>query len=979
MLPPGQANTNLWPVMGRQASFFSRALALASEQVCLAQVQTVEPILQTHQRYWHKLGWALGAGSLALSFALLVGAAWLGRLGTPVGRGAACLLLVAGVAWTVYARVHWGKASRKPERVFRGIVAHVDPVLSRKLLSAATLLAQRERESDHISEELTQLHFARLLAQIPLSRVEERGRTIARWVKGVALGLSCLTLLWVLMDPLRVVEGVNVLLAYKGRAPFQTTWIDLDSVSAQAPSYLRMPTAFVEPGSPSLLPKGSMLTLRGLQRFDGRKVILTDGKAEVPFVSDGHGGISARFALAASARLQIAVRFGDVLIFQSPLLEVTALDDETPEVLLEQAPRRFDIAGMSEVTLRYRAGDDHGLRQIDLILRSGSRQEQRQLVRLDGALRQYEGAHVLSMNDPFIVQSAGAISLVVSARDDNAVDGPKYGASEAIVLYPPSLGSAQKQRYQSLVQLRDALVDWFDLIRRGGTLQASREHHEQHVGPAERRFLADLDSSGRANVLLREFLRGQSEKLRPARLRGVSGEKILAEAILAVDALTTTLGQRDAEQVARQLARVAEELVFAARAARGPEGRDRAIRNLVEGQERLRLGASTLAHLGVLGADLGQVATAGVMRIQRAFGAGDFVNTERAASFLTERLDRPVPSFLGGGRPGVESGTSQSTGSGRTAERARPSEADTRFERLANELAQLTEEHATNTASTGLLVDKMAQMDESATSLPDAVSRAHALSQSVESLPELGSEPGTAQASLALAKELTRGAAESLRRYRIGSALDGLRQAEGALTEAAQLSRVTLSGSDDLTRALSRVKAQITAQRLWLESKAEDRSHDVAKSSMEALRNLAPAERSLMDRARSIVARESRTDRVLPEDFRDRLEQAAGLMSQAVSELQIARGAAAYERQRAAQSLLEQLSAGGVSEASKAEDAERREGKGGRARASEGAVTSTSDVESRERFRRRVLEGLSREMPTEGAAKVRRYAEGLLR
>ncbi len=201
---------------------------------------------------------------------------------------------------------------------------------------------------------------------------------------------------------MRVIEGLDVLVAHKGRAPLPLAWLDFLRVSAEPPSYLRFPERSVLPGLTSRQPEGTLLTVRGIPRRDGRRMVLTDGKDEVPFVADGSGGVVARWSVEKSGRLHVAARFGDVFIPELEDIPIEFTIDETPRVELEGAPKTMKLEDVSSIDLRFEASDDHGLRQIDLVLRAGGREDRRVLARLDGDSPYEQGGQVIEARDRFL-------------------------------------------------------------------------------------------------------------------------------------------------------------------------------------------------------------------------------------------------------------------------------------------------------------------------------------------------------------------------------------------------------------------------------------------------------------------------------------------------------------------------------------------------------------------------------------------------
>ncbi len=118
------------------------------------------------------------------------------------------------------------------------------------------------------------------------------------------------------------------------------------------------------------LPRGTLLTFRGTPVHSGRRLLLTDGTAEVPFVDDGSGHVVARWPLAESVKLKVVARFGEVVIPEPEITPVISIPDAAPIVTLEGAPKQIRLASeedASEVPIHYEATDDHGLREVHLV------------------------------------------------------------------------------------------------------------------------------------------------------------------------------------------------------------------------------------------------------------------------------------------------------------------------------------------------------------------------------------------------------------------------------------------------------------------------------------------------------------------------------------------------------------------------------------------------------------------------------------
>src|SRR6185295_13569264 len=141
---------------------------------------------------------------------------------------------------------------------------------------------------------------------------------------------------------------------------------------------------------------------------------------------------------------------------------IESIPDAAPTVILEGAPKRIVLASeedRSEIPIHYDATDDHGLREVHLVMRAAAREERRVLARLDGETKSDRGGYNLRASDPFIKKSHAPIEIRVEAKDNDPITGPKWGASEAITIVPPDVGEPEARRLAALVRLRDALVD----------------------------------------------------------------------------------------------------------------------------------------------------------------------------------------------------------------------------------------------------------------------------------------------------------------------------------------------------------------------------------------------------------------------------------------------------------------------------------------------------------------------------------------
>jgi hypothetical protein len=918
----------------------------------------------------------------AFALALVVGA-HLARVGTVPTRAVAAGAMVLVLAFGIARRVRERRAMMTPRGVIRRVLSPTEPKAAERALRAESLLRATEKDPESGSLELARLHFRRVLERVSPEAVERAGARRAARLSWALLALVTCTGFGVLFEPMRVVEGLDVLVARGGVAPLPLTWLSLVRVNVQPPAYLRSAEQAIFPALRSALPQGSVLTVRGIPEAQGRHLVLSDGRREVPFIEDGTGSVVARWTLDVGATLRVAARFGQVLVPEAEVLELIAVPDQAPQIELEDAPRAVQLRDVESVELRYVASDDHGLREVDLVLRSGGREERRTLVRLDGQARVERGAHALSVRDPFLRRMFLPVVATIEARDNDVVHGAKWGKSAAITILPPAIGEPQALRYRALADARDKLTDLlaFEL----GTERARREHSADAELRAREPQKASLKaealgalraavsgsfSGARLSSGLTAFFLGQARVLEA---RSTDGRRRSEDALLALDQGLRALSARDAADVAKRLGDAAEEAADGAKLAIGGEKRRQGEARLEAALGALDSGSAHLVTLGALGADVGSVALGEIRRIRRARAAGSFSDAELAARHLAARLRRPMPSFSAGGGGGVESGRG-AQGPGEA------SDADRQFDQMMRELEQLAEEHAEHIRSVERSLLDSEQGEGSEDLKREAVERAQKLRQRLAALPEPGAVPGSARAAAALGREHMSAMAQNLERLALKDAVENGRRSKSQVDEAGRLAREPRSPSDWLDdAAVSEAGRELEEQLAWAERALERQQQQASARAARDLQDAAGREEGLARRAGNLAGRAEHSEAKLPDDVQDSLERAENAMRQASRELGEGRGEQALELQREAQRLLERSNPGKTSDSDDNSGKQSgRGGEGGKDLETKGHVPAADKARRAEDFRRRVLQGLAKERRGRLSPAVERYAEGLL-
>lgn len=925
---------------------------------------------------------------VAVAFTSVFAAAHIARVGSSTARLAAAGVL-ACVALGAAIRALVVRRRRADARhIVESTIAKTDPALGAATLRALTL-AERAAADDRVgSPALASLHLARLLGRAPRDRVEARAARAARAWSTAAFGFALAALAAVAVEPFRILEGLDVLAARAGEAPLKIAWLDQVEMVATPPEYLRGRTTVMLPFAPSEQPRGTTVTVRGQALHKGRALFLTDGRAEVPFVDDGADGLIARWTLGETTTLSIAARFGGVRIRQPDQQLLESIPDEAPVVVLKGAPRTVELLHEPSVPIHYEVTDDHGLREVDLVLRSGAREERRVLSRPAGDTRVDRGGYEIKASDPFLKRTYAPVEVTVEARDNDPVAGPKWGKSAAILLVPPQVGEPEALRYEAMLKVRDALTDLLaDRLDQKAPTAKDKAEHVKHEAEAQGRVAAALDEAlagsygglrlrGRAVMLARGQMRRLEGALADERKTpGSAKHQALLEAtegvLLAFDSGIRGLGAQDSRIVARRLADVADELAAAANAAGSGGPRANAEARIEAATKVLAGGGKQLIRLGVLGADLGEIVENDLRRVARARKAEDFYHAELAARDLAARLRKPDPSFGGGGRGGVESGGPPSPNPGEA------SEADEEMMAGEQELEELARDHAAEMNEVAQALEQAISKEELEALREEAKKHADAIRQAIKNLPQSGGDPESAEAAAAAGREQAEAMAGALEQGQPRDAVESGKGAARSLAEAQRLGEQSGGFFHDerAGREAARARETIEQELAWAEQALEQLRRAASSRAKGDLEQSGKDEQSLADRGKKMMEKGQSGDRSMPQEMLDRLGQAEDAMREAQRALAEGNGEEGLKQQQNAQRLLE------MARGERGEEGNRE----GSSDGDEGKMSKDTDIPGKDKhkgpedFRRRVLEGLGGSSDPVLKDAVKRYAEGLLR
>jgi hypothetical protein len=949
-------------------------------------------LLQRLARVWRdRVDASARKAAIAILVAAIFAFAHLARLGTPIARLTTAIALVGLVAAFVLRAIMRRRGWRDPRWVVSQTLLATNPEIGRRALRAMRLVDRTRSDDTAGSSELASAHLERTLARVPAGDVSARASRVAQRFQRGALAAGIIALGAVAYGPFRVIEGLDVLAARQGVAPLSFQWIEERALIAHPPDYLHEHDIIPEDLTQIELPYGSLITLRGVPLRAGRKLVLLDGKTEVPFVDDAAGGLIARWPLTGSTRLRTAARFGQVLIFDPYSIDVRSIPDEAPVVRVEGAPKTVKLLDVPVIEIDYEASDDHGLKEVHLVLRSGAREERRMLARLDGEATRDRGGYRLWANDRFFKRSFAPIEVTVEARDNDPLRGPKWGKSESITVIPPIVGEPEALRYEALLAARHALVDLAAFRVENGVGKDPKAHRTREAEETDRAISLLEDTLDRSFGGLsmprraRTLALGQMRKLRELSDREVKatnkdthakGRKLAEDFAIAVDGLLRRLDATDAASVAKRLSDVAEDAAEGAGEARRPAEKEHGLVRLEAALGVLDGGGTSLSRLGALGQDLGEIVGNDLKRARRARGTDDLFHTELALRDLAARLRHPSPSFSGGGG-GVESG-----GGGGSGSEGEPSDGAQQIAREQEQMDELARDHSAEVAGVEQALSGAESGEELDKLREEAREHARAVRDAVRSLPRSGGEANSAESEAAAAREQAEAMADELESGGMSNAVRSGRHALEALDQAEKARpdrfRFRRDVREDARQAVGKVEPEVR----WAERALQQLRQMASQRAGEDLKKTSPREARLADRAKALSEEGSSGAGALPGETLDLLQRAESAMRQASRDLGSVDGERALGQLKEAQRLLEMARSQEQGEepegGQQGERSSKNPGREG-SMADSAPIPKAEDYKGPEAFRRRVLEGLGNASDPRLKDAVKRYAERLLR
>jgi hypothetical protein len=919
---------------------------------------------------------------LALAVVVFAHVARIGSLRARIVAAAVLLVAIAApIVWTIVER----RRAKDPRRVVEGAAASLGRLEVRRALSGLALADRIAKSSGYegVSPTLAKLHAKRSLSRIDLARLAPIGKRRGQLAQWTALALLIVGVILFAIAPARVVEGVDVALARHGKAPLPLAWLDDVVVTVHPPAYLHRDDYQTERYGLLFANHGAAMVVRGTPRRSGRTLVLADDEHEVPFLDDGSGGVVAHWSVAKSGQLRVRARFGNVVIEEPLGWELKCVEDDAPTIDLEGAPKTISLkdAGPS-IPLRYDAYDDHGLREVQLVIRVGVKEDRRVLAKLDGEPKHDRGGYLLRTSDPLIKKARIPISVRIEARDNDPVTGPKWGKSAELILVPPVVGAAEADRYEAIRKARDELVDFVAQVIDAPTIDAS------HVAKLEADWkvvegdVTDVLYATYGNIRiparLVNIVRGRMRKIREAlasesKAPNSATHKVTQDLVermtIGLDEAMRALGTRDARSIAKTLADVADDGADAVGVlAHSTSDHTDEIQSRIDVDVKvLDGGGGSLRRLGELGRDLGEIVENDLRRIDRTAKQNDLLHEALSFRDLAARLRNGAPSFGGGQNPG-----SPGSPTDEPDESGEESEGEQQAADEESALEELTKEHG---GAIGEVEDLLrdAEDPKSLESIKDeAKKRADELRQAVKDLPKNAGMKKTLEGAEASAREKAEAMAEALEKLQMGDAKERGDTAQKALEEAKDKAWIEPGAEEQLDQ----IQNEVQKEQDWIDDVLKKLKDQAAQKAGEQVKKVGPREKGLSEKAGEI-AEESEKKAPLPEEIKNLLEEAQKKMDAASEDLKNGDAQKGLEEQRDAQRLLER-----ARDMAKGEDQEQP-GSGDNGQQIDPDdkldIPKAEDHKGPEAFRKRVLEGLGGGSASPKLQEaIKRYAQGLI-
>jgi len=650
------------------------------------------------------------------------------------------------------------------------------------------------------------------------------------------------------------------------------------------PSYLGKPPETVR--NPSVLeaPRGTTVELTVSSRMAAEQGLLLLGSAPTRLRAAPGGTLFGRFVVRDDAKLALRVLDDGQWYEDESARSVRAIVDQKPVAELVD-PGTPTVELHERIALRLRARDDHGLTHVELAVRVGERDETR--TRLWSALDGKQAQTNLQDETAIVPSALGAqpgdsVVVWLEARDGDTVSGPNVGVSKPLAFEVATDAQQLSLRLPRLREVLDgsleALADRLEASVPDAMALAAQRTSE--LRNSYEPWLSDLDalvagSRHQPDALDVDQLQGVLTRMRrelgreaglgrnPA--RGVrafhdADARVLVEherdVLLLADLLAQGLVD-EARALAQELSGLKDhlrELLAQLKKNPSPEAERALLSEIAKAQRRLRELAQSLARLSnrvpsefINREALPQSEARDALEdLRSAVESGDMSSAEAQLAQLEREIDALSQNLESGGARFREAHYGQQ---------------DRALAQARDQLGALSAEQARLSERTRELVKRAAQQAGQrggAQDHPEIEQRAEGLQRDLEALQR--SSPGSAEAPwLDRAQTRMRDAADALRtgdvaeaRRMAQSAQSNLEQAASSIEQDARMFPGHQGETWERARAASQAQSQLNQLQQQLDRAMPDLGPQIGESERGQLRGDAKPQRGVREQAETL-------------------------------------------------------------------------------------------------------------------------------
>jgi hypothetical protein len=280
----------------------------------------------------------------------------------------------------------------------------------------------------------------------------------------VAGSVAVLLTLLAILAPDVMRRGLVLLLhtptLYEGAAVSEEPLVADVKLTYTYPSYTKMGPKTVEGSTGDLQAiKGTKvdIEMRALRRVRRALLFFGDSGEGTPLEANVKDSlVRGSFVLNETSRyrLWLAPLIGRP-VRESRGHRIEIIVDQPPAVSIKSASDRLELASPRPVEIGYSATDDFELSEVNLVFRVGNAPEKRVLLHEAGSKRQVQGSMMWDPSGESLVPGV-EIAYHIEARDTDTVSGPKVGVSRTLylVLERPRESTDESLEQQKFVQER---------------------------------------------------------------------------------------------------------------------------------------------------------------------------------------------------------------------------------------------------------------------------------------------------------------------------------------------------------------------------------------------------------------------------------------------------------------------------------------------------------------------------------------------